>query len=308
MYQNEPIRNIYFGCWYVLPYLYRKNRIMVAYIGTGLLGSNFVLAMLRRGEQVQVWNRTSSKAEALETVGAKAFREPSDAVKGAERIHLTLSDDHAVDSVLEKASKNFEPGVIIIDHTTTSASGAASRTAHWKKLGFIYVHAPVFMGPVNALESTGVMLISGDQEIIKEVEPELSAMTGRLINFGTSTNKAAGMKLLGNLFLMSLTAGLADVLALAKSLSIPASDVESLFSDWNPGSMAPARLKRILSNQFSEPSWELKMARKDARLMMEATEGHAALNIIPAIAKEMDRWIEKGHGNDDWTVIAKDSI
>jgi len=41
---------------------------------------------------------------------------------------------------------------------------------------------------------------------------------------------------------------------------------------------------------------------------MEATEGHAALNIIPAIAKEMDRWIEKGHGNNDWTVIAKDSI
>lgn len=281
---------------------------MIAFLGTGLLGSNFVKALIKKGQQVQVWNRTGSKAEVLEAIGAKAFSEPSDAVGGADRIHITLSDDHAVDSVLEKASKSFESGVIIIDHTTTSASGAAKRTAYWKELGFIYIHAPVFMGPVNAFESTGIMLISGDQEIIKKIEPELSSMTGRLINFGTSTNKAAGMKLLGNLFLMSLTAGLADVLALAKSLSIPASDVESLFSDWNPGSMAPARLKRILSDQFSEPSWELKMARKDARLIIEATEGHAALNIIPAIAKEMDRWIEKGHGNDDWTVIAKDSI
>jgi 3-hydroxyisobutyrate dehydrogenase len=73
--------------------------------------------------------------------------------------------------------------------------------------------------------------------------------------------------------------------------------------------MVPARLKRILSDQFGEPSWELKMARKDARLMMEAAEqGHSTLNIIPAIAKEMDRWIEKGHGNDDWTVIAKDNV
>ena len=291
-----------------MPLTLAKHLTMIAFLGTGLLGSNFVKALIKKGHQVQVWNRTASKAEALETIGAKAFQEPADAVKGAERIHITLSDDQAVDSVLEKASKNFEPGVIIIDHTTTSAPGAAKRAAQWKELGFIYIHAPVFMGPVNALESTGVMLISGDQEIIQKIEPELSAMTGRLINFGTSTNKAAGMKLLGNLFLMSLTAGLADVLALAKSLSIPASDVESLFSDWNPGSMVPARLKRILSDQFSEPSWELKMARKDARLMMEATEGHAALNIIPAIAKEMDRWIEKGHGNNDWTVIAKDSI
>src|ERR1035438_759931 len=194
---------------------------MIAFLGTGLLGSNFVKAQLKKGHQVQVWNRTASKAKALETIGAKAFQEPSDAVKGADRIHLTLSDDQAVDSILEKASPGFEPGVIIIDHTTTSSSGAAKRTAYWKEHGFTYIHAPVFMGPPNALESTGYMLISGDPEIIKKIEPELSAMTGRLINFGTDTNKAAGMKLLGNLFLMSLTAGIADSLALAKSLSIP---------------------------------------------------------------------------------------
>ena len=73
--------------------------------------------------------------------------------------------------------------------------------------------------------------------------------------------------------------------------------------------MAPARLKRILSDQFSDPSWELKMARKDARLMMEAAEqGHTALTAIPSIAKVMDLWIEKGHGHDDWTIIAKDSV
>ncbi|HXB45523.1 MAG TPA: NAD(P)-dependent oxidoreductase [Puia sp.] len=281
---------------------------MIAFLGTGLLGSNFVKALLKKGHQVQVWNRTTSKAKALELVGAKAFQEPSDAVQGAERIHLTLSDDEAVDSILQKASAGFKPGVIIIDHTTTSASGAAKRTAYWKAQGFIYIHAPVFMGPPNALDSTGYMLISGDPEIIKKLEPELSAMTGKLINFGMVTNKAAGMKLLGNLFLMSLTAGLSDCLALAKSLNIPASDIEALFNNWNPGSMVPARLKRILSNQFSEPSWELKMARKDARLMIEAAEqGRCSLTIIPAIAKEMDRWIEKGHGNDDWTVIAKDN-
>jgi 3-hydroxyisobutyrate dehydrogenase len=281
---------------------------MIAFLGTGLLGSNFVKALLKKGHQVQVWNRTTSKAKALESMGAKAFREPSDAVHGAERIHLTLSDDQAVDSILEKASPGFKPGVIIIDHTTTSAFGAARRTAYWKTQGFIFIHAPVFMGPSNALESTGYMLISGDPEIIRKIEPELSAMTGKLINFGTAANKAAGMKLLGNLFLMSLTAGLSDCLALAKSLHIPASDLEALFNDWNPGSMVPARLQRILSGQFSAPSWELKMARKDARLMMEAAEpGRSPLTIIPAIAKEMDRWIEKGHGNDDWTVIAKDN-
>jgi 3-hydroxyisobutyrate dehydrogenase len=282
---------------------------MIAFLGTGLLGSNFVKALLKKGHQVQVWNRTVSKAKALETFGAKAFDNPFDAVKGANRIHLTLSDDQAVDSTLQIASKGFEPGVIIIDHTTTSSSAVSSRVKYWNELGFIYIHAPVFMGPPNALESTGYMLISGNQQIVSKISPELSAMTGQLINFGSEPNKAAAMKLLGNLFLMTLTAGISDTLALAKSLGIPTQDVIALFNTWNPGSMVPARLKRILSDEFRNPSWELIMARKDARIILEEAEhGGSTLKLIPVIAKEMDHWIEKGHGNEDWTVIAKDNV
>ncbi|MDP4251945.1 MAG: NAD(P)-binding domain-containing protein, partial [Bacteroidota bacterium] len=191
---------------------------MKAFLGMGLLGSNFVRALIKKGEQVQVWNRTPAKAKALEAYGAKSFDRVEDAVKGADRIHMTLKDDDSVNEVLEKAKSGFQPGVIIIDHTTTSSDGAAERTALWKKRGYTYLHAPVFMGPPNALESTGYMLLSGDPALIKKLEPELSSMTGKLINFGAASNTAAGMKLIGNLFLISLTAGLADALTLAKTL------------------------------------------------------------------------------------------
>ncbi|MDP4149894.1 MAG: NAD(P)-binding domain-containing protein [Bacteroidota bacterium] len=281
---------------------------MISFLGTGLLGSNFVKALIKKGEQVQIWNRTAAKAKALESMGARAFDNPALAVKGASRVHLTLSDDQSVDEVLKSASPGLTPGTFIIDHTTTSAAGAASRTKYWKEQGYIYVHAPVFMGPQNALESTGVMLISGDQQVIKGLEPVLRTMTGQLVNLGPESNRAAGIKLLGNLLLMTITGGLSDLLALAKSLGIPAADVEAFISMWNPGSMIPARLKRILTGEFHSPSWELNMARKDARLMIEATQGRSPLTVIPSIAQKMDHWIEKGHGNDDWTIITKDNI
>ena len=54
---------------------------MIAWLGTGLLGGNFVRKMLERGETVHVWNRTADKAKALEAEGAKAFDSPADAVK-----------------------------------------------------------------------------------------------------------------------------------------------------------------------------------------------------------------------------------
>ena len=215
-------------------------------------------------------------------------------------MHLTLKDDAAVNEILERTKEGFEPGVMIIDHTTTSAHGAAERTELWKSRGYTYLHAPVFMGPQNALESTGTMLVSGDRAVIRSLEPELARMTGKVVNFGPKDNTAAGMKLIGNLFLIAMTAGIADALALAKALHISTDEVASLFNSWNPGVMAPARLKKITSDTFDQPTWELNMARKDAGLMMEeAQNGHMHLMAIPAIAAEMNSWLAKGHAHDD---------
>jgi 3-hydroxyisobutyrate dehydrogenase len=293
----------------VKAYLYANVYIMKAFLGMGLLGSNFVRAMLKKGDEVQVWNRTTSKATALEAYGAKAFDDVKDAVSGADRIHLTLKDDASVEEVLAMAAPALKPGATIIDHTTTSAAGAVQRTGKWKEQGYTYQHAPVFMGPQNALESTGFMLVSGDQAVISRLEPELSQMTGKVLNFGDRPGKAAAMKLLGNLFLLAVTAGLSDALALAKALEISPDDLQTLFASWNPGAMVPGRLKKMTAGNFSEPSWELSMARKDAGLMMAGAQaGGTQLDVIPAIAAEMDGWIEKGHGNDDWTVIASDHV
>jgi 3-hydroxyisobutyrate dehydrogenase len=275
----------------------------------GLLGSSFVRALRRRGEEVQVWNRSPEKARALEAEGAKAFVDLLAAVRGAERVHVTLSDDAAVDDVLERARPSLDKGVTLVDHTTTSPAGTAKRAALWAERGIAFQHAPVFMGPKNALDGTGVMMGSGDRKRFDTLEPALSKMTGKLVYVGEAPERAAGMKLLGNLFLLSMMNGVFDMLALAKSLGIPASDASALFDWFNPAGMLPARTKAVLTADFTQPSWELTMARKDARLMLEAASaGGGSLTLIPAIAALMDEWIAKGHGSDDWTVIATPAV
>lgn len=282
---------------------------MIAFLGMGLLGSNFVRALRKRGEQVQVWNRTAVKARALAEVGAVVCEDVVSAVRGASRIHLVLSDDAAVDDVLERARPGFERNVIIVDHTTTSPTGTRARAKRWAERGISFQHAPVFMGPQNALESTGVMLASGERALLDKLEPVLSKMTGKIVDLGDDPARAAAFKLLGNSFLMFMTAGLADFFELAKAMGVPASEAGSLFKFFNPGLMLQARVDRILAENFSDPSWELAMARKDARLMMEETaRAGRSLAVLPAISQTMDRFIERGHAHDDWTVIAKDSL
>jgi len=280
---------------------------MIAFLGTGLLGANFVRAFRRRDEAVQVWNRTPDKARALaDEVGAKAFDNPVDAVRGAQRVHIAVSDDAAVDGLLEQARPGLTGDAVIVDHTTTAPAPTAARVRRWSDAGIRFQHAPVFMGPNEALKGTGTMLASGDRGVFDSVAPALEQMTGTLAYLGTDPARAAAVKLMGNLFLMAVTAGIADMFALGKALGVPPDESTRIFEWFNLATMAPGRAARMRKAEFSRPSWTLAMARKDARLMIEsAAANQAQLAVIPAIAAEMDRWIAAGHAAEDWMVIGK---
>jgi len=280
---------------------------MIAFLGMGLLGSNFVKALLKRGEEVTVWNRTPGRTDDLEKWGAKVAKTPGEAVQNADCIHLTLKDDVSVDQVLEAAAPHWKPGAVAVDHTTTSVDGARQRAAHWASLGHEYLHAPVFMGPGNAAESTGRMIASGSPSSFAKVKTSLEKMTGTLEWAGDDTGRAASLKLLGNLLIVSVVGSLRDMLSLAKSLGVPTDEVRRLVENLNAGSMLEVRLDRVLTAAFEDPSWELQMARKDTELMMhEAQAANWHLAVIPAVAGVMDEWIARGFSNADWTVITKE--
>jgi len=108
---------------------------------------------------------------------------------------------------------------------------------------------------------------------------------------------------------MFVTAGVADVFELARAMDVEPRTAATLFEHFNPGLTLRARVDRMLDAEWSKPSWELTMARKDARLMEgEAALAARSLHVLPAIAARMDQLIAAGHGNADWTIIAKDAI
>lgn len=282
---------------------------MIAILGSGLLGSGFTRALRAKGEPVRVWNRSPDKALALAQFGATPVASAAEAVRGAERTHIVVSDDAAVDSVLAAAAPGFGAGALVLDHSTTATAGARNRTVLWRERGVTYHHVPVFMGPQNAADSTGVMLISGDREVVARISPILSSMTGKLVDLGERVDAATAFKLLGNLFLIALTAGFTDMLALARAMQIRPEEVATLFEHFNPGAAVPARFKRMIEADYEHPSWELGMARKDARLMQAEADGAGVvLSMLPAVAVLMDRLIAEGHGHADWTVVARDFV
>lgn len=269
----------------------------LAFLGTGLMGTGFVRRMLANGHSVSVWNRNPAKAKALEAHGARAFADAADAVRGAGRIHLSLSDDASVDAVLEPLAQALPASTWIVDHTTTAVTPTAQRCARWSARGRVFLHAPVFMAPVNAHDGTGLMLVSGDKARCDELMPALQQMTGKVWWLGDAPERAAAFKLFGNLTLIGMNGVLGDVARLAHAVGIPPAEAMGLFERFNPGSLLQARAAKIASGPWQPPSFEVSMARKDVRLMIEEAAAHGVdLAVMPAVAALFDAAIARGAG------------
>lgn len=267
-------------------------------IGAGLIGAGLAEGALARGEDVVIWNRTRSRAEAT---GARVADSIEQAVQGADAVQVVLTADAAVDAVLP-AIYAAAPDILVIDHSTMSVETTGARARQVATEGKRYLHAPVFMNPVSCREARGTVVASGPAELFERAKPLLESMTGKVMYLGPREEAAAAMKLVGNAMIIQTVAALADVFRLADAVGIPREQAHELLYTVNPGNVVKGRGKRMLA-QDPEPHWSLAMARKDVGLMLE-TGGETPM--LAALAAHMDRVIEGGLGELDLAVLGFD--
>ena len=278
----------------------------IAFLGTGLLGGAFAEAAAKRGDTVTAWNRSANKVAALASFGVKGAATAADAVRGAVRVHIVLKDDAVVDAVIAAALPGLSADAIIIDHTTTLPELTAARAARLAAQGVAYLHCPVFMGPAAARTAQGSMMVAGPKALFERVQTALAAMTTRLEFMGERADLAAVNKLFGNAMIIGVSAVMADILTMAQANAVDPQDAIKLLGLLDLNGMVAGRGVNMAKGNFAA-SFELDMARKDVRLMVE-TAGARPLAALPAIAARMDQLIAAGHGAKDASVLGIDAV
>jgi 3-hydroxyisobutyrate dehydrogenase len=278
----------------------------LAFLGTGLLGGAFAEAAAKRGDTVTAWNRTPDKVQALAQFGVKPAASPADAVRSAARVHMVLKDDAVVEEVLAAARPALSPDAVIVDHTTTLPTLTAQRSQRLNAAGIKYLHCPVFMGPPAARKAAGTMLACGPAAVFDGVKADLAKMTGRVEYLGERPDLAAVEKLFGNAMIIGVSAVLADVLTIAQASNVPGEEAIKLLGLLDLNAMVSGRGANMAKGNFT-PTFELSMARKDVRLMLEAC-GDRPLAALPGIAARMDQLIAAGHGGKDPSVLGIDAV
>ncbi|MEL6181094.1 MAG: NAD(P)-binding domain-containing protein, partial [Myxococcota bacterium] len=256
--------------------------------------------MLALGHNVRVWNRTASRCAPLVALGATQADTPAAAVEGADHVHLVLTADAAVESVIEQLRPGLAEGVPLLDHSTNLPARVAERAPRLRAEGVHYLHAPVFMGPRNAREGTGLMLVSGPSDAIKTLTPYLETLTGAVRDLGERPDKAAAVKIIGNSVLLMMTATMGDAFTVGAATGVTPEEIIGLFQAFSP---SPAGMgQRVLSSKDGPVGFEAVMARKDAGLMIAAA-GEENLHLLPIIAAVLDEGIAAGRGQEDFTAM-----
>lgn len=278
----------------------------LAFLGTGLLGSGLIEAAAKRGDSITVWNRTADKARALEQFGVRVANTPADAVRGASRVHLVLKDDQVVEEVIAALRPALGADAIIVDHTTTQPKLTAARAQRLNGEGVRYIHCPVFIGPAAARQGQGTILASGPRALFDAVQPALAKMAERVEYLGERADFAAVIKLSGNAVIIGLAGVVADVLSIGDGAGLTPDETMKVFGMLNIPAMLSVRGKNMAAGNFT-PSFELTMARKDVRLMLETAVDHPT-PVLSSIADRMDELVDAGHGAEDLAVIGIDSV
>ena len=154
----------------------------LAFLGLGVMGFPMAGHLARAGHSVTVYNRTASRAEKWLASMATAqksssARTPAAAAAGAGIVMMCVGNDDDVRAVAlgpDGAVAAMQPGSILVDHTTASATVAREVHQAAAALGIGFLDAPVSGGQAGAENGKLTIMVGGDADTYAAAEPVLA--------------------------------------------------------------------------------------------------------------------------------------
>ncbi|MDB6031996.1 MAG: putative oxidoreductase YfjR [Verrucomicrobiales bacterium] len=282
----------------------------VAFIGLGNMGSAIARNLIGAGHALTVYNRTRSRAEALESLGAKVAATPAEAAANAEALFTMLADDRAVEAVMfapGNAIQGLRAGAIHVSMSTISVALSGRLAEAHREREQHYVAATVFGRPDAAAAAKLFVVVAGPPEQIQFCQPLFDAVGQRTFVVAEDAPAANVIKLAGNFLISATIEGLAEAIALVRKHGID----QNAFLDFLKGSFFSAPVYRnylsmLAADKFEPAGFKLPLGFKDNRLLLSAAEAVAVP--MPLASLVHDRFVAamaQGLSESDWAAIGR---
>jgi 3-hydroxyisobutyrate dehydrogenase-like beta-hydroxyacid dehydrogenase len=233
---------------------------------------------------------------------------PSDAVRNADLVIYSLSNDEAVEEVVFGANgilSGTKEGQIAMDMSTVLPATSLQEQEAYAKRGVDFLDAPVFGSKQESADAKLWIMVAGNKAIFEKVKPVLAKLGQSVHYFGKNGN-AAAMKLVGNLIVALEMEALAEGLVLAQKAGLDLNTVMEVVkvADFR-SPLLVSNGQNILKRDFS-PSFALNLMLKDAGLIEKFAESlKAPVPALHVAATNLDSAVSLGFGTENASALIK---
>jgi 3-hydroxyisobutyrate dehydrogenase/glyoxylate/succinic semialdehyde reductase len=278
----------------------------IGFVGTGLMGSRMAANVLSKDDELLVYNRTRSKAEALQAHGATVMESPGAVAQKVEILFSMLTGPEAVE-VAALGTNGFLPhlkeGTVWVDCSTVNPSFSMRMASEARQRKVAFLDAPVAgtIGPAEAGEL--LVLAGGEAEVVERVQPLLDRIGRKTLHMGEN-GRGSAMKMVVNTMLAQSMVAFSEATKLGESLGLDRGTLlEALIGGPVTAPYLAGKRENFESRQY-EPAFPLKHITKDLHLAV--LSGYEAGVSLPstAIAKEIFSGAkEAGRGDEDFSAL-----
>jgi 3-hydroxyisobutyrate dehydrogenase-like beta-hydroxyacid dehydrogenase len=274
-----------------------KRRI--GWIGLGKMGLPMSGRLLEAGFRLTVWNRTPEKSKSPETRGAEVARSPRDAALASDVIFTMVSDDAALEQVVQGKEGILEGaagGKLLVDMSTVSpgASAAVARAA--QAAGMACLRAPVSGSTRLAEAGTLTLFVSGPRAEYERCLPLLERLGQKRYYVGEG-EEARYLKLLINMMLGTTAMMVAEALAFGEKSGLDWATMVDVVGNSAVASPLIGYKVALLKERNFAPAFSTNQIAKDFDLALAAGKGLNVPMPVTALSRqffEMMRATGKG--------------
>ena len=261
----------------------------------------------KAGYNLTVFNRSKNKAEPLKEFGAKISNTLKDAVDGSDIIITMLTDDTAVDAVMNNSDflENLKSGSIVIDMSSVKPTTATKHGNNLKLKNVNYLDAPVSGGTIGAEEASLAIMVGGEQNIFDDAFDILKKMGNPTLVGPIGSGQVSK---LANQIIVGLTIGaVAEAVTLCeKAGADPNKMIKALSGGWADSKVLQTHGKRMINKDFT-PKGRTSVHLKDMNNILECANNYNTHLPISNLVKEMYKsLVDKGHGETDHSSLYKE--
>jgi 3-hydroxyisobutyrate dehydrogenase len=206
----------------------------VGFCGLGVMGYPMAGHLASAGHSVSVYNRTSSRSDAwVAEYSGTALPTPRDVAANSDIVMLCVGNDADVRAVVlgpDGVLAGAHSGLIVVDHTTTSAELAREISAACAAVGVGFVDAPVSGGQAGAINGALTVMCGADsEEVFADVAVVAALYSRSCVRLG---NAGSGQlaKMVNQICIAGVVQGLAEGLAFATKAGLDAHAVIDVIS------------------------------------------------------------------------------